>query len=205
MKQPALKRFEYHNSILTTIILLVVTQLALTMTNGSAVAGPDAMLIAGQTAAQESKQTEVRELRVGEPVEVELKGGEAHAYRVTVTLGQYLRVVVEQKGIDVVVSLFGPDGKKLTEVDSPNGTQGPEPVSLIAPASGNYRVEVVSPDKAVAPGRYEIKIEALRQATSQDRERLAAERFVASTWSQATAARSAWRTGWWYGVSWPST
>jgi hypothetical protein len=45
----------------------------------------------------------------------------------------------------VVVALFGPDGKKLTEVDSPNGTQGPEPVHWITAASGIYRSVLASP------------------------------------------------------------
>jgi hypothetical protein len=44
-------------------------------------------------------------------------------------------VVVEQKGIDVAVTLFAPNGQKLAEVDSPNGTQGPEPVAWIAQAA----------------------------------------------------------------------
>jgi hypothetical protein len=42
---------------------------------------------------------------------------------------------------------------------------------------------------------------ALNSAISADR---VATSAVVSTWSQATAARPACRTGWWYGVSWPS-
>ena len=68
-----------------------------------------------------------------------------------------MKVVVEQKGIDVVVRLFGPDGKQITEVDSPNGTQGPEPVSVIAEAAGEYRLEVKGVGEKAAPGRYEVR------------------------------------------------
>jgi hypothetical protein len=105
---------------------------------------------------------DVRELQPGAPIERELKGGEVHAYRLTLVVGQYLRVVVEQRGIDVVVTLAGPDGQKITEVDSPNGSQGPEPVSVVAEASGTYRLEVRSLEKTAAAGRYEVKIEELR-------------------------------------------
>ncbi len=45
------------------------------------------------------------------------------------------------------MSAFGPDGKKLAEVDSPNGAYGPEPVRLIGVVAGEYRIEVRSTDK----------------------------------------------------------
>ena len=64
---------------------------------------------------------DVRWLEEGKPIERELAGGESHSYQLNVSDGQYARVIVEQKGIDVVVSLFGPDGKLITAVDNPNG------------------------------------------------------------------------------------
>ncbi|HJQ22261.1 MAG TPA: hypothetical protein VKA60_00005, partial [Blastocatellia bacterium] len=148
-----------------------------------------AVLSAGAWGA--ARQAEVSELRAGPGVERELKGGESHSYRIALATGQYLQVVVEQKGVDVVVRLFGPDGKQLTEVDSPNGTQGPEPVSWIAETAGEYRLEVKAPDEKAVPGRYEIKVEALREATAKDRQRVAAERLLGEAEqlrAQATAA-----------------
>jgi hypothetical protein len=62
----------------------------------------------------------------------------------------------------VLVALFASDGKKLSEVDSPNGTEGPETLSAIAEVSGAYRIEVRSLDKAAQSGRYEIKIAELK-------------------------------------------
>jgi CHAT domain-containing protein/Tfp pilus assembly protein PilF len=143
-----------------------------------------------QQTAQESKPPGILELKVGAPVERELKAGEMHAYIVNLASGQYLRVVVEQKGIDVVVRLFGPDGQKLTEVDSPNGKEGPEPISLIAEIAGNHRLEVRSLEEKTDTGRYEVNVQELRQATLKDRDRIAAERAVAEATqfrAQATA------------------
>jgi CHAT domain-containing protein/Tfp pilus assembly protein PilF len=118
------------------------------------------------------------ELKLQEKVERALSGGEAHSYRITLKTEQYLRVVVEQKGIDVAVTLFAPNGQKLAEVDSPNGTQGPEPVGWIAQAAGEYQLNVKSAEAKAAPGRYEIKVEELRDATQRDRDRTAAERAL---------------------------
>ncbi|MBX7221005.1 MAG: tetratricopeptide repeat protein [Blastocatellia bacterium] len=110
---------------------------------------------------------------VGKSVERELKGGESHAYTLTLQANQYLHVVVEQKGIDVVVRLFGLDGKQLLEVDSPNGTQGLEPVFWVAEAAGNYRLEVGSLEKEAQPGKYEALVKDVRASTEQDRTRIA--------------------------------
>jgi CHAT domain-containing protein/tetratricopeptide (TPR) repeat protein len=118
-------------------------------------------------------------LEAGKPVERVLKGGEVHAYSIALNSGDYLHADVDQRGIDVVVTLFGPDGKKLAEKDSPNGEQGPEPVSIIAQAAGSYRLEVRSLEKGVAAGRYEVRVTELRPATPQDGSQIAAERAYA--------------------------
>jgi tetratricopeptide (TPR) repeat protein len=130
-------------------------------------------------------------LELGKPVERELSGGQSHSYRVLLAAGQYLHVVVDQRGIDVVVGLYGPDAKKLTEVDSPNGTQGPERVSWITETKGVYRLEVRSLQKEALMGKYEARIEAVRPAMPQDRFRVRAEKRYIDGWvllAQATTA-----------------
>ncbi|HYV06427.1 MAG TPA: CHAT domain-containing protein [Blastocatellia bacterium] len=119
------------------------------------------------------------DLAVGVQVDRELKAGETHSYVVKLSSGQYLHVVVEQRGIDVVVRLFGPGGQKLTEVNSPNETQGAEPLSFVAEVAGNYRLEVSSLAEKAAPGRYEVNVKELRAATSKDRNQITAERALA--------------------------
>src|SRR5262252_1374164 len=96
-------------------------------------------------------------LEPGKPIERELSGGQSHSYKITMTSGQYLHVVVEQRGIDVAVALFAPDGKKISEADSQHFSEGSETVSAIAEASSAYLIEVRSPEKAAKAGRYEIK------------------------------------------------
>ncbi|MFY9573600.1 MAG: hypothetical protein WAV20_19555, partial [Blastocatellia bacterium] len=87
---------------------------------------------AGSDVAQDDR--EIRPLEAGKPMERELAGGQGHSYRIELISGQYLRVVVYQKGIDVAVTVFGPNGNKVAEIDSPNGMNGPEPISVIAEA-----------------------------------------------------------------------
>ena len=105
----------------------------------------------------------------------ELKGGETHSYRITLTSGQFLHATVEQLDMDVVTAVFGPDGKQLTESDSPNDRWGFEPITLVAPTSGDYKVEIKSPYSQAAAGRYAIKIVALREAGEIDKNHATAQ------------------------------
>jgi CHAT domain-containing protein/Tfp pilus assembly protein PilF len=149
-----------------------------------------AILTSSVSQAAQGSQ-EARALEAGKPIERELPGGQAHFYSVVLTSGQYLRVIVDQRGIDVALMLFGPDGKKLAEMDSPNGDCGPESASLIAEKEGNYRVAVSSPEKTAAPGGYKVSIAELRAAIPSDATRLAAEKAFAEAASlrvQGTAA-----------------
>ncbi len=102
-------------------------------------------------------------------VQRELKGGETHSFRIPLTSGQYLYAVVEQQGIDVATAVFGPDGKQLSESDSPNDRWGTEPVVLVATVPGDYRVDVHSPNSRAAANRYQIRIVASREATAIDK------------------------------------
>jgi CHAT domain-containing protein/Tfp pilus assembly protein PilF len=114
-------------------------------------------------------------LEPGKPVQREIEGGQSHTYRLTLAAGHYVYAVAEQRGIDLVVAAFAPDGQKLVEMDSPNGTHGPEPIRLLTTYAGEYRLEVRSPDKRATASRYEVRIEESRAATPQDEQRIAAQ------------------------------
>lgn len=123
---------------------------------------------------QPKTESDTVQLPTGQAVEGELKGEQARSYNIPLTRGQFLYVIVDQKGIDVVVTLFGSGGKKLIEIDNLNGSQGPEPLTFIAENDDSYRLEIRSPDKNAA-GRYEAKIKELRAATEKDKNRIAAQ------------------------------
>lgn len=137
---------------------------------------------------------EAQQLEQKTPIERMMQGGEVHRYQVTLSTGQYLKVVVDQRGIDVVVTALRPDGVKISEVDSPNGTQGPEPISVAASASGVYQFEVRSLEANAAPGRYEIRLEELLSAEQYRRrlvdENVRDEAVVARLKNQAIPLRS---------------
>ena len=132
-----------------------------------------------------------KDLPVLAAVTRELKGGETHSYRINLSANQFLHAIVEQKDIDLSTAVFGPDGKQLTESDSPNDRWGSEPILWVASIPGEYRVDVRAPKNKSAAGQYEIKILALREATQIDKDHVTAQSTFDEAWTlipQPTAA-----------------
>jgi CHAT domain-containing protein len=135
---------------------------------------PPTQASAGEHSGTQGFQESVS-LELGKPIERELSGGISHFYKITMTSGQFLRVVVEQQGIDVAVALSTPDGKKIFESNLERAVEGTEAISTISDSAGEYIIEVRSPEKTAKPGRYKIKAEELKTATDEDRRRVAGE------------------------------
>src|SRR6185369_8857523 len=53
--------------------------------------------------------TDVRQLDSGMVIERELEGGQSHLYKISVYEKQFLNVVVDQRGIDVALTICAPD------------------------------------------------------------------------------------------------
>lgn len=108
-------------------------------------------------------------LQTGSPIERELAGNQVHEFSVKVEENEYVELVVEQRGIDVIVKLTSPTGKILRQIDTPNGAEGPEHVSFVSLTAGRYSITVgaLTPEHRPS-GRYVIKLLEVRQATDQE-------------------------------------
>jgi len=108
-------------------------------------------------------------LQLGTPVERRIAAHETHNYVVTLTENQFAQLVVEQRGIDVVIHVTSPEGKNLGDFDSPNGDSGSENVSFVGITPGSYRISVAPLDQGEpVTGKYEIKLVEVREATEQE-------------------------------------
>jgi tetratricopeptide (TPR) repeat protein len=135
-----------------------------------------------QTSAESGDQTVPNDLVIldpGKPISRELSGGEVHSYKIILTAGQYLRVAVDQRGINLIVTLYDANGKRIAELDSSVGLYGVENLSLISEAAGSYRLEIRSKQKAAPTGRYEVRVVERRTVMPQDAIHIAAERAFA--------------------------
>jgi CHAT domain-containing protein/tetratricopeptide (TPR) repeat protein len=115
------------------------------------------------------------------PIEREIGGGELHSMRLSLTAGQFVRAVFDQRGVDIVLVLLGPDGRELTRVDSPVGEWGPEPLFFEVGTTGYYTIQVRPRRESAGPGRYEFTM-TVGHATPRDERQFPAERaFAAAT------------------------
>ena len=116
-------------------------------------------------------------LEVGATIERQLAGGQSDEYRFTLEAGQYARVVVEQRSIDVAVLVLGTADAELFATDT-GGIWEAEDAEMIAPTSGSYRVRLTASDPHAPNGRYAITLNVER-ATERHRMRIAAAREFA--------------------------
>jgi CHAT domain-containing protein/Tfp pilus assembly protein PilF len=108
-------------------------------------------------------------LEAGKPVERQLAGGQKHSYQIALAAGQYASLLVEQRGIDVIVRALGADGKFIGEWDSEIRLKGRETAGLVSESAGSFRLEIEAKYKTAAAGEYEVLLGDLRAATIQDR------------------------------------
>ena len=125
------------------------------------------------------RQTETRQLFQGDIFESHIHTGQLHRYRVKLDADQLLHLTVAQKGIDVLVTIYQPDGQKVAEVDSPIGARGVEPVLFIAPVTGAYQVTISALEQAAKAGVYEINVLAITPATARDKAFVRAKNLTA--------------------------
>jgi hypothetical protein len=104
------------------------------------------------------------------PINRALARNQSESFTLQLDAKQMAQVVVEQKGIDVIVRVESVQGRSLAEFDSPNGARGPENVPVVSLKGGSYTI-VVQPlvqNRDVARGQFEIRLEAVRHATARE-------------------------------------
>jgi CHAT domain-containing protein len=102
-------------------------------------------------------------------IERELAGGQTHTYHVLLSAGQAASLVVERRGIDVIVEVFDPGARLLAEFDSESRKQGEERVAIVAESTGAYQVRVQARYPKDPAARYAIHAQDIHVATQQDR------------------------------------
>jgi CHAT domain-containing protein/tetratricopeptide (TPR) repeat protein len=112
-------------------------------------------------------ETPARELRPGAIITEEISAGDLHRYKSGLRAGDYLRATLTKADLNVSVLILDPEGRSAGEFASER--YGPLPLSLVAEREGDYTFEVRSLEKSAARVRYELRVEALRGATAEDR------------------------------------
>lgn len=109
----------------------------------------------------------VAQLHEGGHVAAELTPGATHRWRLPLEAGDFLRLVVEQGGVDVELTWLDPAGEAVLTADRNIEQWGPELVMAVTETAGDHTLSIRAAE--YSGGRYEARIEALRPATDADR------------------------------------
>ena len=108
------------------------------------------------------EQTEARKLEPGRMVEREIAGGQSHTYQISLTAGQFVRVVVEQRIIGIALKFAAPDGKQLLEVDVTSAGEL-ESLSAEAATSGAHQLTISGNGAPTPVGSYRVQLEVIHR------------------------------------------
>jgi CHAT domain-containing protein/Tfp pilus assembly protein PilF len=172
--------FEKKNNIWTAWpgVLRLLGSLCLLLLLSGKVFSTALALQPAQAACLQKGEAILHTLELGTLVEKEIIGKASHCYKLDLHEGDFIRIVAEQKGSDVVLALFSAEGNKLLKIDRPNGSYGAESLSFIANATAIFYLQVSGYSEAATRGRYQITINEVRKATPQDESRILAERLL---------------------------
>jgi CHAT domain-containing protein len=140
---------------------------------------PLAALVAGcwPASAGSSQQPDDRQTLVrASAVERRLNADQIHSYDLALAAGDYVHLIIEQRGIAVTPRLFTGDRTAITDAFFSHLADGPIAVSMIAESGGIYRLEIEAQGASGTTGGYRLELAEQRPATAEDRGRLTAEK-----------------------------
>jgi len=115
-----------------------------------------------------SKGSEVSKLEIGKPIEREIGANELHTYAISLLANQFVVIEIEQRGIDLLEQITGPDQQNLSEFDSEWRQNGIDRVGFLAEKPAVYQLNL-RPSFLGGKGHYEVRLIELREATEPDR------------------------------------
>src|ERR1700755_100472 len=165
-----LTRLQFRQHTLSRLTRAAVMALGYLLASGGAPVRPQGVPPAGEAPATT--------LELGAVVERQMEGGGEHLYIISAHSEQFLQVTVQQKGIDVVLTLLAEGGELVSRVDRPNGARGKESLSALIKVSGTYKLRINSLDRVAAKGTYVVSVARLRAPLPGDDVRVRAEQAV---------------------------
>ncbi len=98
------------------------------------------LLLLTSLAAASSAAGQAVPLQVGISVPGELGPDDKHTYEIELGADQFVYGIADQRTVDLVVTVYGPDGERLGRWDGP--ARGPEMFQFDTEAAGVHRVEI---------------------------------------------------------------
>ena len=107
-------------------------------------------------------------LEKDKPIEHEISGDQKHTYQIKLSANQYVKVIIEQRGIDVIARLQSAEGKIITDNNADPRIVGQETIEFTTKEAAVFTILVWAKQSNAASGNYEIRVEELRPANDKE-------------------------------------
>jgi hypothetical protein len=153
-------------SQLTPKFLVFAALLMCCVANSALAQVAGAPAIANKTSTQASSTQppaeNVRELKVGQAIETELKSGDTYRYRIALNAGEYIKLPVQSSTIDLAMDALDPGGNAIGRIAP--WTSGPtESLWMTAKTTGDYQIRIAAVDGPGLHGRYLIRLDTVAE------------------------------------------
>jgi CHAT domain-containing protein len=116
-----------------------------------------------------SQEPEISRLSPDIPIERHIAPGEQQRFHIALTATAAVSLAVEQRGIDLFVSVSDVEGQPICDFQDEIRRDGTEHVEIVASVTGTYTVMVSPAPGAVNPGNYVIRLGDARAASESER------------------------------------
>lgn len=116
-----------------------------------------------------TKTPDITTIELNKPIERELSGLQRDSYQITLSANQYVKILIEQRGIDIGARLYGTDGKQLTDFDTESKSNGVETIEFVPKTEGTYRFDILTKYPFLPAGKYELRLTDLHIASEKEK------------------------------------
>ncbi len=94
------------------------------------------------------------QIEFGQSIEREISGGQKHFYKLNLNAGEFVKIELQQKNCDVILSLQSPEKINIFEFKDDNFRDGNEMQTAAVEVSGEYELRITSFEDAEQKGIY---------------------------------------------------
>jgi CHAT domain-containing protein/Flp pilus assembly protein TadD len=118
------------------------------------------------------------QLASGATIERDMAAGESHMYRLTLAAGDFVRITVAHKGVDLGVTLVRPDGRALVALPISTNEFRPRTIVAVADVQGVHTIGLSRGALSEPLGHYAIRVDEVRPTEPLDDTRIEARRAL---------------------------
>ncbi|NPE30100.1 beta-lactamase family protein [Methanococcoides sp. SA1] len=115
---------------------------------------------------------QIENIKLGQSKQKPINVNEAHKYRLKIKANKFVYGTLLQKRADVIIKIYDPNGKMISEVDSPSGYNGIENITFTTIEKGNYTFEITAASQIEEKSSYDFQIRSIKNAATSNSEKV---------------------------------